>query len=315
MKRNIFVCLFLVSVIFTIPCNARQKDDIRLKKIGRFNVGMAYGLVISNNHTYITTNNGLVILDISNPKKPKRIGSLETGQPVFALKVREGKAYLAATDNGLIIADVSDPENPEIICKYTGGGSVRRIDLSGHYCITSEFETGLNILDISDITEPKRIGNIRYDRIKGFKVSGDLVYLVDPNAGLRIVDISDKANPVEILLLEETYGSYSLDIKDNRLFLGFYDGPIKIYDLSNPKSPKLIKEMRCPGEVSGLTAAENFLLINYKGVIIKDVADMNNIIDIGFYREKRTKGGVHNIVFHRGYIFYVLHGLTVLEIQ
>jgi hypothetical protein len=315
MKRNDFIFLFLISGIFTISCNALQKDDTRVKRIGRFNSGMAYGLVIQNSYAYVTTNSDLQIIDVANPKRPGRIGRLKLGQPVFGLKVRDGKAFLAATDNGLVIADISNPENPEILCKYTGGGSVRRLDLSGRYCITSEFETGLNILDISDVTAPEIVGNIRYDRIRVFQVSGDLIYLVDLNAGLRIVDISEKANPVEITLLEETNGASALAIRDNRLFLGFYDGPIKIYDLSNPKSPKPIKEIRCPGEVSGLKAVENFLLINYKGVIVKDVTDVNNILDIGYYREKRTRGGVHNIVYHNGYIFYVLHGLTVLEIQ
>lgn len=314
MKHNIMVFLFLISGVFIISCNAIQKDDTQLKKIGKFNVGITYGLSIKNNCAYITTNNSLVILDISNPKKPRRIGMLKLGQPAFALNVREGKAYLAATDNGLVIVDISNPEDPELICKYTGGGSVRRLHLSDRYCITSEFDTGLNILDISDVTSPKKVGNIRYDRIIGSKLSGDLIYLIDLKAGLRIVDISDKSNPMEITLLEETYGASALAIKDSRLFLGFYDGLIKIYDLSNPKSPKLIKEMRCPGEVSGLTAAENFLLINYKGVIMKDVTDLNNIIDIGYYREKRTKGGVHTIVYHNGNIFYVLHGLTVLRV-
>lgn len=315
MKRISNIILFLIIGFFILSCAALQNGDDSLIEFARYNTGMSYGLEIGDSYAYITTNNGLLVIDITNPKKPNKISSLKLGQPVFALKVRDEKAYLAASDNGLVIVDISDSENPVIVGKYFDGGEVRRIDLVDHYCITSDFENGLTILDISDVTAPHKVGNIKYDRIRGFEVVDNLIYLVDLKAGLRIVDISEKANPVETTLIEETYGASSLAVKDSRLYLGFFEGLVKVYDLSAPRSPELLTEMRCPGEVSGLTAKENFLLINYKGVIMKDVSDLNNIIDMGYYRERRTKGGVHTMVYHNGYIFYVLHGLTILEIR
>ena len=311
MRRNIPVFICLITAFFSNKCCTQPPDDVRLIDIGRYKTGMAYGLEIKDSYAYITTNRDLQIIDITNQRKPRRIGKLKLGQPAFAVKVHDQKAYLAATDNGLIIADISDPENPEMIGKYYDGGMVRRLDLIDHYCITSDFEKGLNILDISDKTVPKKVGNIKYDRIKTFVVSNDLVYLVDLGAGLRIVDISEKTNPVEVTAVDETKGAASVAIDGNRLFLGFFNGLIKIFDITNPRLPNFLTKTESPGEVLGLVAAENYLFINYKGVLIKDISDLGKIIDIGHYR--RTKGA-HGIVYQDGYLFYVKDRLTIFKI-
>jgi len=64
---------------------------------------------------------------------------------------------------------------------------------------------------------------------------------------------------------------------------------IKIFDISDLKSPILLTKTDAPGEVLGLVAADNYLFINFKGVLIKDISDLNAIVDVGNYR--RTKRG------------------------
>ncbi len=312
MKRIFIVLLCLITGFFTISCAAQQPGDTRLEDIARYRTGMAYGLAIKDGYAYITTNSDLVIIDIANPKSPRRVGRLKIETPSFDLEVVDQKAFLAATDKGLVIVDVSDPVNPTIIGRFHDGGEVRRVGIIDRYCLTSDFENGLNILDISNVSKPVKIGNLKYDRIRNFIATNNLVFLVDVGKGLRVVDISDKTNPVEVTLVDETEGAASVGIDGSRLFLGFFDGLIKIFDITDPKSPHLLTTIKCPDEVLGLVAADNYLFINYKGVLIKDISDLNEIVDVGHYN--RTKGA-HGMVYRDGYVYYVKNGLTIFKIN
>lgn len=274
-------------------------------------LNLAYGLAISDDYAYVTTNSDFIIIDISEPKKPRRAGVLKLGTPSFAVKVVDRITFLAATDKGLVVVDVSNPGNPKIIGEYRDGGEVRRVGIVDNFCITSDFENGLNILDISQPAKPVKVGNLKFDQIRQFVATNDLVYLVDIGKGLKIVDISDKTNPAEVATVKETEGAACVAVDGNRLFLGFFDGSIKIFDIIDPKSPGFLTEMDCPGEVLGLVAANDYLFINFKGVLVKDISDLNAIIDVGHYR--RTYGA-HGIVYQDGYVYYVKSRLTIFKI-
>jgi hypothetical protein len=311
MKRifNIFLCS--ISGFIIMACAAQQTGDSRLANIARYRTGMAYGLAIKDSYAYITTNSDFIILDISEPKKPRRVGVLKLGTPSFAVKVVDQIAFLAATDKGLVIVDVSNPSNPKIIGEFYDGGEVRRLGIVDNFCITSDFENGLNILDISRPEKPVKIGNLKLDRIRQFVATNELVFLVDIGKGLKIVDISDKTNPAEVTTVKETEGAACVAVDGNWLFLGFFDGSIKIFDIKDPKSPGILAEMDCPGEVLGIVAADDYLFINCEGVLIKDISDLNAIIDVGHYRQR---GGAHGIVYQDGYVYFVKKGLTIFKI-
>ncbi len=311
MKRIFNVLLCSIAGFIIMACAAQQTGDTRLEDVARFRTGMAYGLAISDGHAYVTTNSDLIIIDIAEPEKPRRVGVLKLGTPSFAVKVVDRLAFLAATDKGLVIVDVSNPSNPKIIGEYHDGGEVRRVGIVDNFCITSDFENGLNILDVSQPAKPVKIGNLKFDQIRQFVATNELVFLVDIGKGLKIVDISDKTNPVEVATVKETEGTACVAVDDSRLYLGFFDGTIKIFDIANPKSPDFLTEMSCPGEVLGLVAADDYLFINYKGVLIKDISNLNAIVDVGHYR--RTDGA-HGIVYQDGYVYYVKSRLTIFKI-
>jgi len=106
MKRIFNVLLCSISGFIIMACAAQQTGNTRLEDIARFKTDMAYGLAIEGRHAYITTNSDLIIIDIADPKKPRRVGVLKLGTPSFAVKVVGQKAFLAATDKGLVIVDV-----------------------------------------------------------------------------------------------------------------------------------------------------------------------------------------------------------------
>lgn len=71
-------------------------------------------IVIKDNLAYIADSDGggIIIVDISNPSNPRRIGSTILEQQPFSLRLNNNFLYSANNNGGLRITDVSDPTTP-----------------------------------------------------------------------------------------------------------------------------------------------------------------------------------------------------------
>ncbi|MFC1975808.1 LVIVD repeat-containing protein [Chloroflexota bacterium] len=124
-----------------------------------------YSLALVKNHLYIrythNANQGLLILNISNPTVPlevKHLPALMGSNPI----VRRDYAYIVSSTEGLRVLDISDPTNP--------------IEVG---------VAGLGIFGIDWGNDPKGV------------VANDYAYLID-NQQLRIIDVSTPTAPIEV---------------------------------------------------------------------------------------------------------------------
>jgi len=124
-----------------------------------------------------------------------------------------GLAYTVSDYYGLRIVDVSDPVNPVVQNPTFTGSDYMGTTISGNgvfvsgshaYVVSDSY--GLRIVDVSDsanpfVTNPSfPLGSNMYTTQTGKAVyvsaSLGLAYVVSTDYGLRIVDVSDPANPV-----------------------------------------------------------------------------------------------------------------------
>ena len=78
--------------------------------------GGANGVQVSGKYAYVAdSNNGLVIVDVSDPANPKQVGHLDTDGGAIGVHVLNNYAYIADDNNVLVIVDVSDPTNPFLV--------------------------------------------------------------------------------------------------------------------------------------------------------------------------------------------------------
>ena len=116
---------------------------------------------VSGNYAYVTTygSSTLSIYDVSNPKVPVKVGSINTGtgypQPV-SVYVKGRYAYVTnGGNNNLSIFDVS---NPAINCSsncavgtLSTGSYPNSVYVQGHYAyVTNEFGSAIQIFDITN---------------------------------------------------------------------------------------------------------------------------------------------------------------------
>jgi hypothetical protein len=285
-----------------------------IKKVGKFNTGMSYGLSIKNNYAYITTNTSLFILDLKNPEKPVKAGELVIGSPIFGIDVINNFAFLAASDKGLVIADISDPKNPHIFGEYGSGGTMYNVEVVNNYCYTINYENGFEIIDISKPAEPKKISGFQITP-RGLSIQDNIAFVSDPENGLTILDISNPEEIKKLSIVNNTEGAGGINVNNGLLYLGSFNNWINVYNISEPRSPQFITRYMYPYEVSGIAVKDNFLITNYQGIKMKDISDLKNPISFAEYNARGLKGMAHGIVVQNEYIYYVKKGLTVLRIE
>jgi len=285
-----------------------------LKRVGRYNTGISYGLSIKDHYAYVTTNTSLIILDIIKPEKPVKLSELKIGTPIFDVQVMNDYAFLAASSEGLIIANISNSNNPKIVSRYSVNGKIAKIEADKNLCYTLTYENGFEIIDVGNPLEPKSIGNFQIKNARNLKVQNNIAYISDPKNGLTILDISDPTEIKKIRVVDNTKGAAGIGINNGLLYLGSYGNLVRIFNVSDPQSPIFITQYQYSNEVSGLIVFENYLITKFQGIKIEDISDIYNPRVYAQYHIRGIKGGVHDIIVQDNYVFFVLKGITILKI-
>ncbi|MCL0062473.1 PKD domain-containing protein, partial [Thermodesulfovibrionales bacterium] len=93
--------------------------------------------------------NGLQIIDISNPRSPVIVGSVDTPGWVIGVFISGNHAFVADGEKGLQIIDVSNPRSPVIIGSVDTPGSAWGVYISGDHAFVADDRAGLQIIDVS----------------------------------------------------------------------------------------------------------------------------------------------------------------------
>lgn len=179
---------------------------------------------------------GIYIIDVSNPKNPKKISTLSFGYKDYnRIVIKNNIAYVCADKR--YVVDLSDKQNPKVLREFSGS------------CTTSFIQDNYLYfnLDIYSIEDPKNpVFLSSPNDFTGFDmyVEGNFAFFASGTTILRIYDISDKKNPKKIAELGKyndphlPYNLFSrLEYKNDVVYIA---GPISsiylidVYDKENP---------------------------------------------------------------------------------
>ena len=218
--------------------------------------GYAKAVAVAGSYAYVADQDyGLRIIDVSNSKAPKEVGSFENLGWSSEVVVVGSYAYVAH-GGGLSIIDVSNPTSPiEIGFCYTSGKGVA---VAGSYAYVADGDYGLHIIDVSNPTSPVEIGFCSTPGDpQGVAVAGSYAYVADWMSGLRVIDVSNPRSPIEVGSCSPPYyankvavaGSYAFET-DEYYFAKTMG--LHIIDVSNPGSPTEIGFCSTPGDPCGI---------------------------------------------------------------
>ena len=290
----------------------------------------AYSIAVSGNYAYVASrvDNGVEILDISDPSNPTHAGSIddtlcgtqcELGG-ALSIAISGNYAYVASrVDNGVEILDISDPTNPTHVgsiddtncdtahsneCELYGAYS---IFVSGNYAyVASDTDDGVEILDISDPSNPTHAGSItdagamELDGANIITVSGNYAYVAGYyDNGVEILDISDPTNPTHVGSIDDTLcgtqcelgGATSIAISGNYAYIaGYIDDGVQILDISDPSNPTHVGSITDAGAME-LDGATSIAISGSYAYITGYDDDGLEILDIGALEVPMWKQG------------------------
>jgi hypothetical protein len=155
---------------------------------------------IANSHLYTVDNTSLKVFDLSNPQKPLFKTSKEVGfgvETIFPL----GKKLFLGTQTGMYIYDVSSPTRPTELSFYEHIFSCDPVVSDGNFAyvtLSSANQTcwreinELQIVDIRNLENPQLVKRYNMQGPRGLAIRNDTLWVCD--AGLKVYDVSDKAN-------------------------------------------------------------------------------------------------------------------------
>jgi sugar lactone lactonase YvrE len=250
---------------------------------------------------------------------------------------------------GIQILDISDPANPLELAKYTDDFpfGVHNSFIVGDLVYLVENSGGLRIVDIADPRAPFEIGHweipqseqerFSFPSLHDLSVSGDRAYLAYAEAGLRILDVSDPRNPIQIGVYTYPGGwthSAEPGANGDLVYLtdeqpGGFMRVIDVSDLANPREIAQYKSSSGPVEGDSEISIHNILVkgdlvyvANYQdGFRVVDVSDPTDPVEVGFYIISESYDGFFNGAWTsfpaNGLVFVsdLTHGLFIFRFQ
>lgn len=260
-----------VFKIDSVKVDARTVNDVKVSKDGTICVISREGA--SNRK------NGIVILDVKNPKDVKVISTFTknlTGG-VHNVFIDKGIVYALSAGRKYYMVDINDPLKPHIVGEFeleTIGHSIHDVWIENGIAYSSNWTDGIQLVDVGNgiaggtHKKPVRFASYTYPSGanhasfpfhsptgKFYVIGGDekFPYGLDPDgdkpgraAGfLHFIDFTDLDNPEEVASFEiPMMGSHNYWVDGETLYAAFYNGGVRVVDLSGELMGDLYKQGR-----------------------------------------------------------------------
>ena len=232
------------------------EDPAHPKSIAEFTetvTGGVHSTYVYKGYVYLTDDatGSMRVIDIRDPYHPKQVARWqverpEAGRTLHDVDVRDGLATLSYWNDGLVILDVGNgikggsPEAPRLVLqyKYDLNELYRKVELAGGPGFIRGTHTSWrhrNYVFVGDEVFPAR------QQGGGPGVIG----LGRAYGRLHVIDISDLSDPREVAWFEpEDGGAHNVWVAGDTLYLGDYQGGLRVLDISGDLRGDLLAQGR-----------------------------------------------------------------------
>jgi hypothetical protein len=233
------------------------EDPAHPKPIAEFTetvTGGVHSTFVYRGHVYLTDDatGSLRVVDIRDPYKPRQVARWQTkpdeaGNYVHDVDVKDGLAYLSYWNEGLIILDVGNgikggsPDNPMLVAqhKYDLNSLYREVEaLGGPGFIRgthTAWRAGKYVF----------VGDEVFSATPRPTEGGGVLGLGRAYGRLHVIDVSDLERPKEVAYYEpKDGGSHNVWVAGDTLYLGDYQGGLRVLDVSGDLRGDLLSQGR-----------------------------------------------------------------------
>ena len=245
--------------------------------------GAVYDVFAQDNYAYVCAYGLLIILDVSTPSNPIRVGDIPLPSGTSGVYVQDSLAYIADGYSGLRIIDVSVPSSPTEVGFYDTPRHAWGVYVQDGLAYVADDDSGLRIIDVSVPSSPTEVGF--YDTsgyAKGVYVQDSLAYMAYAygSSGLRIIDVSVPSSPIEVGFCDAG-NSYDVYVQDGLAYMAGVSSGLHIIDVSVPSSPVEVGFYDAPGDAYGVYVQDSLAYVasKYGGLyIFRYTGEMPDII-------------------------------------
>lgn len=193
----------------------------------------------------------LKTVDVTTPSQLIVRDSVDVSRSMETL-YRMGNKLFIGTTTGMLIYDITIPEKPVQVSAYNHFTACDPVVVDGNYAYVT-LRTGtrctngsnlMEVIDISSITNPYLVKSYPMFNPHGLGVDGDLLFVCDGDAGLKVYDKSD---PLQILNNQlahyKDFNTFDV-IPLNKILMLIGATGIYQYDYSDPKNIKQISQLK-----------------------------------------------------------------------
>jgi hypothetical protein len=225
--------------------------------------GTINDITVDGNNLYITSEAALKWVNLSSPGSTAQT-IYTSSQHIIRLDVKTGIGVLANWDT-LIFMNLSNPTSP--IVNASIGRTIfdtQAIALGGGFAyITSGRE--MNVINLVNPTQPRLVSNrvliAEPDRSQSEMIlEGNLLYHINPDQGIALVDISQPAQP-SLLAFWNNIHYYRIATDGNFLYALDTRGRLVTFDLSDPNGPAVRSKMPTAGMFGGMKVGNGLALL------------------------------------------------------
>ncbi len=308
--RKMHIVLLIVWFMLTFCSCARHSEGALSFVCYCKEAGVGYGVYVDKDYAYVTNNDGVVVFDIRQSRKPRKISMIPTGV-TFGIHIEDNLAYILGR-RGLVIADISDPVNPKKIQEYVIEEYKQRVHVEVNNVYIAS-DAGLEILDASNSRKINTIAQYGDSKARGVDVCDDIVYLAVPDNGVEVIDVTDPCSPQKITTVDGTKGACDVHIHDEYLYVARHEGGIVILNISDKKSPKTVGSFHFDdgGEAKGVWGNGKYVFIAGNRIKMLDVSEPKSPYEIGEY----SRRGGHDLCVDGKFVYVASgrKGLLILQ--
>jgi hypothetical protein len=207
--------------VSTARGRSRDANETTLRLFSEEAVDGTTEVVTQHNYAYVATGTGLAVVDWRNPRRPRQVVTTDVpGTGVNDVKVDGDLLAISSQDAekkadiGTHFYDISDPMTPEYLSTFQvlpNGVHNHFVDGEVAYLAKeSPFDnSALEIVDMTDPASPTLLASWAVEEVHpdlaeptnfvhDVYVQNDLAYLAYWDAGTRVLDVTDPADPVEV---------------------------------------------------------------------------------------------------------------------
>ena len=260
-----------IEEISRVRVDARTVNDVKMHPNG--------ALCVISREGASNRKNGIVIIDVVDPREPQVLCEYTEGLTggVHNLFIWNDHVFALSGGRRYDIVNIENPENPYTVSTFeldTPNHSIHDVWVEDGIAYSSNWGDGVYMVDVGNgvaggsLEKPVVIGHYAYpsgwnhaafpykDPVTGkfYIVAGDEAFpyglSIDdnptyPRGWIHFIDFTDPLNPKEVARYEvPEAGTHNLWIEDDLLYVAYYNGGLRVVDISGDLMGNLYEQGR-----------------------------------------------------------------------